>query len=49
MDIFTYRPPRVRTSESIVSSSRATHEYASLVDLVLQKTRSKKLKQTPQG
>jgi chromosome partitioning protein len=39
MDIFTYRPPRVRSSESIVSSSRATHEYASLVDLVLQKTR----------
>ena len=34
MDIFTYRPPRVRTSESIVSSSRATHEYAELVDLV---------------
>ncbi len=49
MDIFTYRPPRVRTSASIVSSSRATHEYAGLVDLVLQKTRSKKLKQTPQG
>lgn len=41
MDIFTYRPPRVRSSESIVSSSRATHEYANLVDLVLQKTRRK--------
>lgn len=41
MDIFTYRPPRVRSSESIVSSSRATHEYAELVDLVLEKTRRK--------
>ena len=41
MDIFTYRPPRVRSSESIVSSSRATHEYAELVDLVLQKTQRK--------
>lgn len=41
MDIFTYRPPRNRSSESIVSSSRSTHEYAELVDLVLQKTRKK--------
>ena len=41
MDIFTYRPPRVRSSDSIVSSSRATHEYAELVDLVLQQTSKK--------
>jgi len=41
MDIFTYRPPRVRSSASIVSSSRATHEYAELVDLVLNKTGKK--------
>ena len=41
MDIFTYRPPRSRSSDSIVSSSRATHEYAALVELVLEKTRGK--------
>jgi chromosome partitioning protein len=41
MDIFTYRPPRSRSSDSIVSSSRATHEYAALVELVLEKTRAK--------
>ena len=39
MDVFTYRPPRTRTSEKITSSSRATQEYAELVDLVLKKTR----------
>jgi len=44
MDIFTYRPPRVRNSASIVSSSRATHEYAELVDLVLHKTHKKTVK-----
>ncbi len=38
MDVFTYRPPRARSSENIASSSRATHEYADLVDLVLKKT-----------
>ncbi len=38
MDVFTYRPPRGRTPENIASSSRATHEYAALVDLVLHKT-----------
>jgi len=38
MDVFTYRPPRARTAENIASSSRATHEYADLVDLVLKKT-----------
>jgi hypothetical protein len=41
MDVFTYRPPRTRTSQSIASSSRATHEYAELVEIVLQKTQPK--------
>jgi len=49
MDIFTYRPPRFRTSENIVSSCRATHEYADLVDLVLQKTHRKSVKQDSKG
>lgn len=40
MDVFTYRPPRSRTSENITSSSRATHEYAELVDTILKKTKS---------
>ncbi|HEX9018262.1 MAG TPA: ParA family protein, partial [Anaerolineaceae bacterium] len=30
MDVFTYRPPRSRRSDSIASSSRATQEYAQL-------------------
>lgn len=38
MDVFTYRPPRLRSSESIASSSRATREYACLIDIVLDKT-----------
>jgi chromosome partitioning protein len=38
MDVFTYRPPRQRKPEQIASSSRATQEYAHLVDLVLQLT-----------
>lgn len=38
MDVFTYRPPRIRSSENIASSSRATREYASLIDIVLKKT-----------
>jgi chromosome partitioning protein len=38
MDVFTYRPPRQRTSEQIASSSRATQEYADLVNNVLVKT-----------
>lgn len=42
MDVFTYRPPRQRRPDQIASSSRATQEYAQLVDLVLDKTRSKK-------
>lgn len=40
MDVFTYRPPRSRTAEKIASSSRATHEYAELVDTILTKTKS---------
>lgn len=38
MDVFTYRPPRQRTSEQIASSSRPTQEYAELVNSVLIKT-----------
>jgi hypothetical protein len=38
MDVFTYRPPRVRSSDNIASSSRATREYASLIDIVLKRT-----------
>ena len=38
MDVFTYRPPRQRTSELIASSSRHTQEYAELVNSVLIKT-----------
>lgn len=38
MDVFTYRPPRQRTSEQIASSSRPTQEYADLVNTVLLKT-----------
>jgi chromosome partitioning protein len=35
MDIFTYRPPRARQGGGIASSSRATQEYAQLVETVL--------------
>ena len=38
MDVFTYRPPRSRTPEQITSSSRATQEYAYLVEAVLSRT-----------
>jgi chromosome partitioning protein len=38
MDVFTYRPPRLRRSDQISSSSRATQEYAALVEAVLQST-----------
>ena len=38
MDVFTYRPPRSRRGEQIASSSRATQEYADLVEAVLQAT-----------
>ena len=38
MDVFTYKPPRRRSAEQIASSSRATQEYAALVDIVLDRT-----------
>lgn len=38
MDVFTYRPPRVRQPGQIASSSKATQEYASLVDIILKST-----------
>ncbi len=38
MDVFTYKPPRQRRTDKIASSSRATQEYAALVELILQKT-----------
>ncbi len=38
MDVFSYRPPRQRSSESIASSSRATQEYAALVDRIIMLT-----------
>ena len=38
MDVFTYRPPRQRTSGQLESSSRATQEYAQLVEDILEKT-----------
>lgn len=38
MDVFTYRPPRNRRSDQIFSSSRATQEYAALVETVLRAT-----------
>lgn len=38
MDVFTYKPPRRRSPEQIASSSRATQEYAALVDIVLART-----------
>ena len=34
-DIFTYRPPRQHIEEQIASSSRATREYAALVEYVV--------------
>lgn len=43
MDVFTYRPPRLRRSSQIASSSRATQEYAALVETVLQATYQKVL------
>ena len=41
MDVFTYRPPRNPGSGNIVSSSRATREYADLIEIVLQRTASR--------
>ena len=42
MDVFTYRPPRLRRSDAIASSSRATQEYAALVEAILQATWAEK-------
>ena len=38
MDVFTYKPPKARADRRIESSSRATQEYASLVEEVLRRT-----------
>lgn len=38
MDVFTYRPPRQRRADQIASSSRATQEYAGLVEIILRST-----------
>jgi chromosome partitioning protein len=38
LDVFTYRPPRQRKAGQLASSSRATQEYAQLVNIVLEKT-----------
>ncbi len=35
MDVFSYRPPRTRTFDAISSSSRATQEYAGLVEQII--------------
>jgi chromosome partitioning protein len=42
MDVFTYKPPRQRQPGQLSSSSRATQEYASLVETVLKRTRRRK-------
>ena len=39
MDVFTYKPPRVHDAASIASSSRATQEYAGLVEAIMHVTR----------
>jgi chromosome partitioning protein len=39
MDVFMYKPPRQRTDLTLESSSRATQEYATLVNLVLERAR----------
>jgi len=38
MDVFTYKPPKARADHRIESSSRATQEYATLVEEVLRRT-----------
>jgi chromosome partitioning protein len=40
MDVFSYRPPRTRLPGQLASSSRATQEYANLVETVLEATAS---------
>lgn len=42
MDIFTFKPPRQKSTDQIASSSRATQEYAALVDSILQRTAGEK-------
>jgi chromosome partitioning protein len=39
MDVFMYKPPRQRSELTLESSSRATQEYAALVNVVLERTR----------
>jgi chromosome partitioning protein len=38
MDIYTFKPPRTRQDGRLRSSSRATQEYAGLVDVVMKRT-----------
>ena len=38
MDVFTYKPPKSRADGHLESSSRATQEYAALVEEVLRRT-----------
>jgi cellulose biosynthesis protein BcsQ len=38
MDVFTYRPPRQRTTGQLSSSSRPTQEYSQLVEDILRLT-----------
>ena len=38
MDVFTYKPPRQRLPGQLTSSSRATQEYAALVEMVIART-----------
>jgi|SRR5665648_18202 len=40
MDVFTYKPPRQRQPGQLASSSRATQEYAALVETILNRTRN---------
>jgi chromosome partitioning protein len=41
MDVFSYRPPRQRQVQ-LASSSRATQEYAQLVDFIIDRTRPRR-------
>lgn len=49
MDVFTYRPPRSRRGEQIASSSRATQEYADLVERILMRTHLAEARRTTGG
>ncbi len=44
MDVFTYRPPRARRNNQIASSSRATQEYAELVERILARAQNTRLR-----